>query len=330
MNHRPPRRVRSKRWCRSGALWLVWFFCVLQALGQGGEYLADPYLPPDEIDELHRRISERIIYTARTIDNFFGDDRIFEEDNETHIRVTSMIRYENIKDLTFKLSLSGQLQMPYLQDRLQFFASTDGRERDVRDSLQQTPNVTDDDKSIFTGLRYVTRETSRSRISIDGGLRWRGGPVPLLRLRGRRTFVYDNWAIRFVQTFFWVEDRGFGQQTRLDFERKMDDQHFVRITPSIIWSEISEGVDWRQIFSVVHIMNADNMIATEVDVQGHTWPSSVVDKIEGYIRWRHRTGREWMFFEVTPGLAFRRENDYQVDAIIAFKVEVLFGDPTFW
>ncbi len=278
------------------------------------------------IDQWHEAISIRVSGAANNIDEFFGDERALEESNRTQLRLNSAIQYEDVTDLTIKLSFSGNISLPRVSERIQLFIDTEGRERDVKEGFQTAPGVDDDQKSLFTGLRYVTRETRRSLISLDGGLRWRGGPVPIVRLRGRRTFVYDEWAIRLVQTFFWVEDRGFGEQTRVDFERKLNPQHFLRITPSAIWSEWSQGVDVRQIVSVVHIRDDDNMIALELDVQGHTHSSAKVDKYEASLRWRTRGHRPWLFYEVAPGMAFKREFDYEIRPVLTLRVEATFGE----
>lgn len=280
-----------------------------------------------EVDRWHETVSLQVSRTADNIDEFFGDKRSQEEMNDTQIRLNTAIQYEDLTDLTLKFSLSGNISLPHLSERLQILVDTDGRERNLKQGLQTAPDVTDEQKSIFTGLRYVTRETRRSLISLDGGMRWRGGPVPVIRLRGRRTFVYDEWAIRLVQTGFWVSDRGFGEQTRVDFERKLDDQHFLRLTPSKIWSEWSDGVDLRHVVSVVHIRDEDNMIALELDIQGHTRPSAVVDKYEASLRWRTRGHRPWLFYEVASGMAFKRQFNYEIRPVLSVRVEATFGAP---
>lgn len=314
--------------CRPLIFILVWGFPLL---GIADSFFSRPSEPSSHlvssIDQWHETISKRVSKTAENVDEFFGDKRTFEEANVTQLRLDSRLQYEDLTDLTIKLSFSGNISLPRVSERVQIFIDTEGRERDVKEGFQTAPGVDDDQKSIFTGLRYVTRETRRSLISLDGGLRWRSGPVPLIRLRGRRTFVYDEWAIRMVQTLFWVQDRGFGEQTRVDFERKLDPQHFIRITPSAIWSEWSRGVDLRQVFSIVHIRDSDNMITVELDIQGYTRPSAKVDKYEASLRWRTRGHRPWLFYEVAPGMAFKREFDFEIRPVLTLRVEATFGEP---
>lgn len=308
----------------AGGVWLA--VCPPLVRAQGGGYIrTDPTLV-EEVDSYHAAISERVLQTAMRIDEFFAEDRILEENRETLLRVQSALRYDDGRDLTFRLNLSGRFVMPHLEEQLQLFFDTDGRERDLKEGLKETPAVTEDDRSLFTGIRYTPRDTRRTRLNLDGGLRWHSGPQPFARVRGRRTFLFDYWAMRVTQTAFWFNHRGVGLQTKIDFERWLDEQHFFRARPSAVWSEESEGVDLRQTFNIYHTMNEDTLVGIDLDVQGHTWPSAKVDKYEASLRWRQRTYRDWMFFEISPGLAFPRDNDFQLTPIITLRLEVLFGD----
>lgn len=305
---------------------LIFFVFGTSALGsQGYIRQAEEPLWIADVDRWHANLSARLLHTAAAVDDFFVDDRSLDERQDSHLRVNTSIRYEDLDRLTFRVNLSGQIDLPKVREEIKLFFDTEGKERDISESLRTAPDVPDNERSVFTGLRYVTRETRRSLVTLDGGLRWRNGPIPVIRVRGRRTFVYDVWAIRATQTFFWREDRGFGEQTRIDFERMLDDQHFLRLSPSKIWSETSQGLDLRHAASVVHIRSPHTMIGVELDVQGHTHTSAKVDKYEAAVRWRQRGHRDWLFFEVAPGMAFKREFDFEMRPILTLRCEILFG-----
>jgi hypothetical protein len=280
----------------------------------------------DGLDRWQERMSENVVSLANNIDSFFADDRVIEESGETYIRVSTEVRFEDGQQLTGKLSLKGSLALPYLENRFQVFVDSDGRERDLKEGLDEVDEVTEDDKSVFTGIRFVPRETPRTRVSVDGGLRWYGGPSPFVRLRTRRIWEFDEWAFRATHRVYWFQHRGFGTQLNLDFDRWLDDSHFFRYTPSAIWSEESSGVDWRQSFSVYHYITDNHMIGAVVDVQGITHPTFRPEKYEATLRWRQQTKRDWIFFEVRPGLAFPRDNEFQPTVIVTFKMDFLFGD----
>ncbi len=321
----PHRSVRGW-WC----LFLITVLCTRYAVGQGIQTLTRDMEVMNEVDTYHERISRTVLNTTDALDRFFADDRILEETDRTQVRLTTRIRYEDREDFTITMSASGRIAMPYFRNRLQLFLDSDTRERDIREGFQDVPETTEEDKSIFAGLRYVPQRTTRTRVNIDGGLRWRRGPSPLIRLRARREWSIEDWSYRVTQTFFWFEDRGFGETTRFDAERRLDDQHFVRLSPSATWSETSKGVNLRQTFNIFHIRDEETVIAFELEILGHTRPRINADNFEGAIRWRQRAFRDWIYYEVAPGIAFRRDHDFKMSALITCRLEVLFGETVYW
>jgi hypothetical protein len=303
---------------------------LLMGLPTAASPVLGQYVRPngmDEIDEWQQTVSRGLNRMTQRLDSFFADERVIEEREETEVQLTPRLLFQDGEDLTLKMSLSGRLAMPYLENRLLLFVETEGRERDVSDTLRPTPDVTEDDKSFFTGLRIVPKETRRTRISLDGGLRWYSGPSPFIRVRARKIWNYDVWDVRYTHRFFWFEARGFGMQGTLDFDRWLDERHFFRYSPSAIWSETSNGADVRQTVSVFHYLQRDRMIGAVLDIQGETHPSARLIKYEGTIRWRQRAAkRDWIYFEIAPGLTFPRENDFRATALIAIKFDLFFGN----
>ncbi len=279
-----------------------------------------------QIDDYHEALSLRLVRTVAAVDTFFADERVLEETDTTRLRLSSTFRYIDGKDLTVQLGVSGRLALPHLQERFQVLVDADGREQDLRSGLEDTDEVTDDDRSLFAGLRWLSRETRHSRVHLDGGLRLRSGLVPFVRVRGRRTLTYDHWRVRLTQTFLWFEDRGLGQQTAVDFERWLDPLHLFRASPSVRWSEHIDGLDWRQGISVVHLWRPDKMVGFNVGVRGQTEPNIRVEEFDGLVRYRQLVYRDWFFIEVQPKLSFPRENDFNATPILALKLEALFGE----
>jgi len=294
---------------------------------QGGEYITD-HKPTSvsEVDYIHDAVSRRVLNLANRLDYLFAEERVVEENNESIVQVNVLTRYILDESPVLRLSLKGRLVLPYLEDRVQLIFDSADRERDIKDDLRITDVENEDERSLFTGLRYLAKETKRSRISLDGGLRWRGGPVPFARVRGRRVMTFDPWIIRLTQTVFWFSDRGFGETTQLDFERVLDDVHFFRATPSATWSETTRGVDLRQRFTVFHQLAYERILAADLDIQAHTRPTFQVDKYEFTLRYRRPFYRPWLLIEVAPGIQFTRENNYDAAPMITLKSEILFGD----
>ncbi len=279
-----------------------------------------------ELDYYHNAISLHVVQFANRLDEFFADDRILEESDETLVKVTSSVNITEGRNPTFRISLRGRLALPHLENRLQIFVDSLGADRDLSEDLSTTPETTEEDKSLFTGMRFMARETRRSRVSLDGGLRWRGGPVPFARIRGRRNFVMDPWLMRITQSVFWFEDRGFGETTRVDFDRWMHENLFFRSSSSATWSEASDGVEFDQKLSLFQSVTYSKAVGISINALGHTHPSTVIDEYGLIWRYRQRMHRDWLFVEAAPGLIFPRDENYEATPTATLSIEAFFGN----
>lgn len=271
-------------------------------------------------------ISLSVIKMANRLDQFFADDRIIEETDKTIVRVTTSLKFTEGDNPVLRLSMRGRIALPYLEERLLLLLDSEGRDYDVRDQLAEAPEATEDDKSFVTGVRYLAKETKRTRVSVDGGLRWYAGPVPFARLRIRKTLDFDPWAVRLTQQFFWYSHNGFGETSRVDLERWLGEAFFFRSTSDATWSETSEGVDLSQGWTVYHDVSQRRTVAISFSMKAHTHPHTVMDEYFVQFRYRQRIHRDWMFMEVAPGAIFPRDRDWDFTPTVTLKLEVQFGD----
>jgi hypothetical protein len=169
----------------TACLWAGW---TVLAFGQGGQYVRESTTLVENVDYYHEVISRRVIGAVSNLDEFFADDRLLEETNETQVRLSSAVRYEDGKSLTMKLSLKGRIVLPHLEERFLIFVDTDGRERDIKDQLSQVDTVSEDDKSLFTAS-VTARARPGSRVSVTAVYAGGAGPVPFCSSRARN-FTY--------------------------------------------------------------------------------------------------------------------------------------------
>ena len=65
----------------------------------------------------------------------------------------------------------------------------------------------------------------------------------------------------------------------------------------------------------------------------HTRPETHVDRYVLSVRYRKRTKREWLYYEIAPQVSFDHEYDYVFNPGIRLRLEFFFGADTsaeFW
>ena len=273
------------------------------------------------MDRAHLAVSKKVIGLANRFDLFFGDEFIEDEVGPTFVKLSSSVKVAEQLDLDTKFRASVRIPLPRLRHRMQLLIeSMDNEDESVinDDSVE--------DRDLFTGLRYIFREDARIRLQTDGGIKFRPSPEPFARLRARKTIDLDPWAIRFTETLFWFSDKGFGETSRLDLDRKLSENALFRSTSSATWSEDSKGVDMFQSLSLFKSLNGHRALGFELSADGHTSPSTVVEKYSARVRIRRNIHDGWMFLEISPEAEFPRDRDYKFSPLMTFKLEVLFGD----
>ena len=137
--------------------------------------------------------------------------------------------------------------------------------------------------------------------------------------------------MRLVQTFRWFTDNGWDSRTQLDFDHVFESGVFLRQTVDGRWrADRHEEEGFRTVVStsVTQRLKRDLGLQYEWFTVFQTEPDNHVNSTTLALRFRKRSKREWLFFEVVPQLAFEDEFDWDPNPGIRFRFEIIFGEDT--
>ncbi len=132
----------------------------------------------------------------------------------------------------------------------------------------------------------ATRSTECNRLTI---------PIPIT---SRATTKERLTTLFFRQTF---DGRWRGD--------KSDEEGFRTRVSSILTQRLQNGAGLQYDFSTIF----------------HTRPETHVDTYTLALRYRKRTRREWLYYEIVPQVSFDHEFDYKFNPGIRLRVEFFFG-----
>ncbi len=330
-----------RRWIVLLLLLALWGAPCVAAAGevQGDEEASAPLVSPpldeDEepglVDVTHERVSRAVLASARWIDSFFGDERAVREETETRFRLGVSNFSEEGDLLRTDLRTSLRLDLPLVGERLRLFVSGD-EDEDERvlfspDGRAREPIFQTRERSAAVGIRYFFLSTLRQNVSLSTGLRFRGGtPVLLVEPRYRHTLPLDSWDMRFTQRFRGYSDGRSEIRTSLDFERPLYERFFFRKTVEGAWFDDEEGY-----FYGLHAVLYQPLSLTQILQYGvtngfATRPNHVLEESRLFVSYRQRVWRDWLFFEISPQLAFPRERNYDASPGLLLRLDMIFGD----
>ena len=285
------------------------------------------------VDRTHEILSNSILATARWMDSFFYDERYFQEENKTRLklRVSSFWELEEGVNLNIRANL--RLVLPGFEDRLALVFSGDDEDEGIglksSDDLDIATLKSTDKEDTNVALRYIIKTVERRNISASLNFRWRDSNiVSVPGLRWRETFSLDLWELRFVQKIKWYSDLGWEEKTSFDFDRLTYRKNLFRTTLSGVWSEedeASKGYSYNLDFSYSIPLSPNYAITYELKNNFQTKPTNRYQETIVRFRYRQKLLRDWIFLEMAPQIAFPRERDFDVTPGFLIFIEAIAG-----
>jgi len=276
----------------------------------------------EPLDRTRNAVSYRVTEFANWLDNFFGDDRIYDESQNSRLKLNLLQINEEGYQPRYETSLQGKLTLPNTQKRLQLLFESDPEENANADTTV-VEAVEAQEQSL--GLRFIQITTDWLRANTDVGVRFRSGLDTFVRFRLRGLFNVGNWNLRATETLFWRDSTGPGETTRLDIERRFAKTWLFRATSKASWLDETRQFNMGQDFFLIHTINQYRAIIYRTGLTAISEPKM---QTTGYIlsvRLRQQIHRNWLFFEINPKILYPQAEDFHARHSLTFKLEVIFG-----
>ncbi len=246
---------------------VVFLFTIISCTGHADELAAPESGLATRLDRSHRYLSNRALHLAESINNMISNTFRQNEDHESemtrrfygnlltayqvegsYIRLTPRLSMTEGDDNKYKLDFSARLRLPDISKRLRLYADSYDTDHDTMEEIfsDRYRRKLDDERSdgATAGLTYFFSDRTKRQLSLSTGLRFRPEPSPKIRVRGRLRKSFDIWHADFAQSGFWNERDGFGEKTEFTLERPSGEIHLFRLRSSLVWSEVSQGLDF--------------------------------------------------------------------------------------
>ncbi len=294
---------------------------------------APPEAPPLPIlgmaDASRDYLSDRFVGFVTGIDRFFGDERNYQEANDSVIQLdlSRVVGYGG--ERKFVLSGRANVRLPATERRLHLLIETDpDKNATVDPANTRTPPLrkATPPESYAAALRFERAAAERWHFSADGGLKFAGlNTAPFARTRASLTKPLDDqWRLKVAESLFWFNTIGAGESTLLDLERTISEPVLFRASSSATWLHDTQNMDLRQDFSFFHKLNDRTALLYQASVIGVTRPQTQVMDSVLLLVYRYRLHRQWVFFELSPQLHFPRDREFKSSSVLSMRLEMLF------
>lgn len=247
-------------------------------------------------DVTHTYLAISFCRPAVWFDNFFADVRTDEE-----FRAGTRVRWQNDfvntegRGFDFVTKFSASFKLPKAKKRINLFF-----EGEEQNALQDVVPETEREARGALGLLYEVKETARGNLS----LRIKLSPSITLRYRYRYP-LSETFISRFTLELY-NKDGDEGATTRLDFEKRLSSDFFLRQSNTVTTAESLEGNEWGAGLVLYHHLSDVSALSYESGVSGKTRPDDYVSNTRIGIRYRRNFYRKWLFYEIAPAVTWPR------------------------
>lgn len=295
----------------------AWATCI--ALSQNS--LADSETTePNWIDNTHQYVSNSADELAVWIDHFFGSPRDDIESANSSLRLTLDNDWEEHQSIDTDVRLRGKVHLPRIDERLSLlFTDEDG---DTDDAVKKRDELAGRQESTKVSLQYKAKEAQRYRIDYRLGLRSSLKARASVRYRYQLP-VGESLNHRFVETLYFIDGEGFGSRSRYELDYLVNKNQLLRWSNTARFAEKTDGVEWHSQLLLGERHDDKAALSWFTWVNGETRPKEWTKSYGLGIRYRRNFYRDWLFYELEPAYAWKREEyDDNRHGVMQFSVRL--------
>lgn len=305
---------------------LLWWSVL--SLPVAAEEIMPDSLPT--IDAPHDYLATRFVGLFSDIDRFFGDDRHYQEGNQSVLQLdlTRVTGYSGNRQIA--LSGKAKIDLPNTSKRLHLLIESNPDKNPGSEPAQNTllNNNVATPNSYAAAVRYEKQAETRWFFSTDAGVKFQGLNSSLFtRARASYTLPLEQWRLKFSESPFWFNTLGVGSSSQLDLERALSEPLLFRASSNATWLRDKHNFDLRQDLSFYHTLNDRTALLYQASAIGVSQPQVHATDYVLLVLYRYRLHQKWMYFEISPQMHYPLARNYQPSPMLSLRLEVLFDQP---
>ncbi|MFA5370759.1 MAG: hypothetical protein WC053_06565 [Sideroxydans sp.] len=274
-------------------------------------------------------ISRHFVAMTSSIDRFFGDERHFQESNNSVLQLDWNELMEPGGALQGRLSGRMKLHLPSTEQRFHLLLESDPVQNTTSTTPANQPQAvgkTTVAEKYAAALRYEKQDEQTWHYSSDVGIRVQAPLQPFVRGRVSHAIPLQAWLMKNTGTLFWFNQIGLGASTGLDFDRPITPQTLFRAGSNATWLHLPQRLDLRQDFTLFHTLDERRALQYQASVIGSTQPYTRIEDCILSVLYRRQLHRKWLFFELNPQLHFPHEQQFRFTPQLWLRLQVFFSE----
>ncbi len=287
------------------------------------------------IDRLQSGVYGGVCGAAVWFDGLFGTARFDEDSDRTFGRLGLFETYDRRDQLDTSLQLRARYALPNMKNRLRLIVARGDEDQLVEERaatadkpLPQGFQAVGDDAWLL-GLGYSKQGSPHDGFDFGIGVRLSADIEPYVKGTYRHNFIFSpNTMLRFRETPFWRDSRGFGTTTQLALDYLATDNVLLRWNNSATVAQDTEALDWTTSATAYQSLSQRRAISYTALVQGETGADVPLQNYGVLTTYRQPVFRKWLFLELSGSLTWPKdtvEEEREINPGVGLGFEMYFG-----
>lgn len=281
----------------------------------------DKYLPYEQ------RVAGWVDNTARSIDRFFGTDDAWRIDNDSWLRISNDLRWEQEEGVTHEIRPRLKLDLPTATKRLHLLIENDSPEqRSAAEEANPALRNSDQTRTTVLGLGAdLDRWAPAWRKQIQGGVRVALPFDFYARFIARRNWdLAGPWQLESYNRFSWFEQDGYSANSRINIGEPLTPKLRLYYLTDLSWKEKRDYLQFAETANLAQILSPRSAITYSLGVAGTGLQGPQINSYFLTADYRRNISRRVVFVDIIPEFSLPREYDFEPHWAITLRLELYF------
>lgn len=285
----------------------------------------------DVNSSIEKKSQKTTVLTEREIvDEFFLTRRLLEERDESYVRVSYSHVLHSLQNEERDFSVRARLGLGRSKKHLKLFIE------DLKnDSSENIGKPTSNDSGAI-GIERASKKRFGIKPRYSIGFR---GIYPFARARYNYDTDFGKWHFEPIQTFVYSMKDEFSEITELFLDRKISSHELIRFALDRGTRSHVKGMHYDGFVQYFWTPKKHRALNVNLGFNGSTkYINTIIEgtppvtkeenRVFNYlfqVKWREQFWKEWLFYEVAPGVNYHEQHDYRPNYNILFKIDMFFG-----
>jgi hypothetical protein len=285
----------------------------------------DRYLPYE------KRVAGWVDNTARSLDSFFGSDDAWRVDNDSFLRVTNDLEWEQDEGMSNDFRPRLKIDLPTASERLHLLVESDDSPEERTAAQEALPGSRSADEKRAKRTTVLGLGTNfdgwlpQWKKQLQGGLRVALPLDPYVRFIARRNLpLSGEWELNSYNRLAWFNSDGYSANSEIKIGEPIAPDWRLFYTTDLTWREKRDYLEFAQSGNLAHILSPKSAITYTLGFSGKGFEGPSIDKYFLSADYRRNIARRIVYFDVIPELSLPESYGFDPHWAITFRLELYF------